>query len=139
MRNAHAHHPHVIFTGSPISGMQVFGPFPAWDDVVEWANRMEFRHWWEAPLQPAEGRDSEEPADSSAENHVVLTGNPLVGIQCYGPFALHEEAEQWAEPIEDVDWWIALLSMPPRTRRTRHWGGWKTPFQALIALQSPRH
>lgn len=45
--------------------------------------------------------------------HVVLVGNPLEGVQVYGPFATGLEAAEWARSeFSGEDWWTAMLYAP---------------------------
>lgn len=44
---------------------------------------------------------------------VVVTGNPLDGIEHIGPFNTSDHATDWAdEHIEDEEWWVAPMTTP---------------------------
>jgi len=44
------------------------------------------------------------------EQHIIVTGNPLDGLEFYGPFDTSDEAGEWAEKkIPNNEWWIATL------------------------------
>lgn len=41
---------------------------------------------------------------------VVLVGNPVNGLEVFGPFATPDEAVDWASSnSDDQDWWVAPL------------------------------
>ena len=47
--------------------------------------------------------------------NIVITGNPVDGLEFYGPFEEGEEANEWADEHltpDDKDWWITSL-IPP--------------------------
>jgi len=45
------------------------------------------------------------------ETFVVITGNPVDGLDIYGPFATAEEANNWADCEQaGEDWWVAPLA-----------------------------
>ena len=73
--------------------------------------------WWfiENMADDAEGRTDvffslrERMRDS--EQHIVVTGNPVDGLQFTGPFNSHDEAIGYAEQLSD-NWWTADLAAP---------------------------
>ena len=42
---------------------------------------------------------------------IVIEGNPVDGIRCYGPFIDPVEANDWADENvnRNVDWWVTKL------------------------------
>jgi len=55
-------------------------------------------------------------SDAEGETFIVITGDPVEGLIFTGPFATHDEAEQWAEGQHE--WWTAFLQAPPRNHGT---------------------
>jgi hypothetical protein len=44
---------------------------------------------------------------------IIIAGNPIDGVTCYGPFKTGESAGDWAEDnICNDDWWIANITEP---------------------------
>ena len=43
--------------------------------------------------------------------HVVLVGNPVDGVEVFGPFKTGDDAVEWASAYcrDDRDWWVARL------------------------------
>jgi hypothetical protein len=52
---------------------------------------------------------------------VVITGNPLDGFTCYGPFHNEPSAHDWAEnrQPDDGGWWVMPLEHPKPERTKR--------------------
>lgn len=48
--------------------------------------------------------------------HIVITGNPLDGLEFYGPFKTADDAVAFGERLDprlgDGSWWIAPLQAP---------------------------
>ena len=49
--------------------------------------------------------------------HIVMIGNPVDGVVCYGPFTTGQEAIEWGELHGETNigadsWWIAPLATP---------------------------
>jgi len=58
-----------------------------------------------------------EPADLETKDgrivrHILITGNPVDGLQFTGPFNSQAEADDQAEGYSDTDYWIADLLGP---------------------------
>ena len=41
--------------------------------------------------------------------YIVVKGNLSDGFTFWGPFAIFEDAEEWAEAHSNGEWWIATL------------------------------
>jgi hypothetical protein len=43
--------------------------------------------------------------------HIIVTGNPVDGLEFYGPFKTHDDAVEFAntDPHMPDEWWIAKL------------------------------
>lgn len=48
--------------------------------------------------------------------HVVIVGNPVDGVEIFGPFKTGDEATEWGDSHADVgkyrDWWVVPLTAP---------------------------
>lgn len=42
---------------------------------------------------------------------IVVTGNPLDGFTHFGPWDVREDAEKWADQLDD-EWWLVTLLDP---------------------------
>lgn len=44
--------------------------------------------------------------------HIIVTGDPVTGLSFVGPFSKRDDAESYAEHIEDTNAWVASLDAP---------------------------
>jgi hypothetical protein len=42
---------------------------------------------------------------------IVVVGNPVDGLQFFGPFECTEDAIEWTDGLK-AEWWIAILEAP---------------------------
>lgn len=43
---------------------------------------------------------------------ILITGNPVDGLEFFGPFDEAEEATEFAEINAEADWWVAEVRSP---------------------------
>ena len=43
---------------------------------------------------------------------IVMSGNPIDGLQFTGPFSSTDDAVAWAEELCKTDWWVVPLEVP---------------------------
>ena len=49
--------------------------------------------------------------DETAEQYVIVVGNPVDGLSFIGPYTERKDAEDECESIQQ-DWWIAPMELP---------------------------
>lgn len=49
---------------------------------------------------------------------IVITGDPVRGMQFHGPFPTHGDACRWGEASGYDDWWVTKLTAPAELHPT---------------------
>lgn len=44
--------------------------------------------------------------------YVILAGNPINGFEVFGPFNSEHDASNFADSLEDREWWLTPLTSP---------------------------
>ena len=46
---------------------------------------------------------------------IVVRGNPIDGLEFFGPFDSEDDATEWADNHRDSrDWWVAYVTKPDK-------------------------